>query len=335
MSFFNGFKQKFYDYLSNENGTELHRWLSLVVLVLLLTSTWMAINVLRLQQEIRQRATNSCMVEKADCSNQSGKSCCSGLMCVIKNSKAGTGKCESIPVPTPTTYAPPTSSETPDATGGTENGIGSPVAVQCGPNGCGWSPRPEGEKSTTDAPAVQVCTMSFTGPTQLIGTRLSSTSIRFNWWPSPGGADKQFISYGLESGKALWGLINIRGDQGQLVVDNLPADRIIWAQVRAYKGNCYEDTSWISVGPFNHVANAPTIPEQTNTPSPTITVVPTSISVNSAFYFAASADPNHYDFMQSLVEFLLFFALLFFFLFLLLKVFRFFWRRKQKHKKKE
>jgi len=122
--------------------------------------------------------------------------------------------------------------------------------------------------------------MSFSGPKQLIGTRLSPTSIRFNWWPAPGGADKQFIMYGLESGKPQWGLINIAGGEGQIVVDHLPANTTIWAQIRAYKGNCYEDTDWVSVASSKQAA----APQLTAFPTPTITVQPTGISMNSTAF---------------------------------------------------
>jgi hypothetical protein len=275
------------------------RWMSLTAVLLLLISVSMTVRMLQLQQELRQRAApNACKTLHAECNiNQSDKSCCSGLTCAVNNPKSGNGKCVLQPPPvqptTPPIYNPPPNPTAgPEGSGTTETapiGGSGPDPVVCGPNGCGWSPRPEGEKSTTEAPGVQVCTTSFNGPKQLVGTRLSPTSIRFNWWPTPGGADKQFIQYGLESGKAQWGLINIAGNQGQIVIDHLPANRTIWAQVRAYRGNCYEDTGWVSTGASFQAKQIATVLQPTSIPSPTITVQPTKIAIDPAFYFASPA----------------------------------------------
>lgn len=271
--------------------------MSLVAVILLFLSVSLTVRIGQLQQDLRQRASGpSCQANVgADCGNN-GKSCCAGLACVPKQNGNG-GKCQFISAPAPTNppYVPPsetnpTSGEPGPTSPGSDNttgigGIGSaPAPVQCGPNGCGWSPRPEGEKSTTNPPGIQVCTLTFSGPKQLVGVRLSSTSIRFSWWPTPGGADKQFIQYGLESGKPQWGLMNLSGNQGEVVVNDLPANKIIWAQIRAYRGNCYEDTDWVSVQaskPYKPVAYVTTAPQQTVVPTSIVTVQPTIVATIS------------------------------------------------------
>jgi hypothetical protein len=279
MNFFDRFKQ-------HATASKL---MSTLTLLFLIISVVLTVRISQLQQDLRQRAGGpQCINDGADCNNGNGKICCSGASACRPKQQGGGSSCQAIvqaPTSTPTPYIQPTNSEgAPTTQPNNDTGAAStPTPVVCGPNGCGWSPRPEGENSTTLPPGVSVCTLTFNGPTQLLGTRLSPTSMRFNWWPTPGGADKQFLMYGLESGKPQWGMINIAGNQGQIIVDHLPSNKTIWAAVRAYRGNCYEDTTWISVGTVRRTAQANTIPQQTIIPSAPISVQPSSVSMNTVY----------------------------------------------------
>ena len=101
------------------------------------------------------------------------------------------------------------------------------------PKDGGWSPEPEGNRSTTNAPGV--CSISDIGNVANINVVTTGNAGELEvQWSLPANADKVHIIYGLEQ-KAEHALLNTDND-GNEVIRNLVSGKHYWFAVAGVRG---------------------------------------------------------------------------------------------------
>lgn len=135
--------------------------------------------------------------------------------------------------PTPSMTPTPSVSITPTGTPSV-----TPTISQTS-GGSSWSPTPDGQNSTTNAPGAPSCTVPFPAPILLGGSRIDVTTVEYRWWPSiDPGIDFQAIVFGYGPNQLNMGALPIEKHVGALDITQLHANQHVWASVWAFKGGC-------------------------------------------------------------------------------------------------
>lgn len=107
------------------------------------------------------------------------------------------------------------------------------------------SPEPTATPSAEQSPGTNgtqgdyftpTCNIPFNAPLLQGFQRLSPTSVNFSWWGVE-GIDRYSIVYGYSQDQLIYGVNDI-GKGTSFTINSLEANRTVWAQVYAWKGQC-------------------------------------------------------------------------------------------------
>ena len=100
-------------------------------------------------------------------------------------------------------------------------------------------------QTSTSAP-TPACTIAFNAPILQGYTRVNPSTVEFRWWKSTDtGITKQSIVYGYEEGKPLFGADNLANEQTSIVLNGLAPNKVVWAQVTAWRDWCPAHSNWL------------------------------------------------------------------------------------------